>query len=234
MNTIDLLALDADDTLWHNETLYRATRDRFVELLAATADEQTIIDRLDETEGHNLESFGFGIKAYTLSLIETAVSLTGGKISGHEVQQIVNLAHEMIDAPVKLLPGVAETLPRLAEQQRLLLLTKGDILDQERKLERSHLAQYFTFVEVTSKKNLATYRQVLQQYQVTPEHFMMVGNSLKSDILPVLELKASAVYIPFEITWLHETAEPPAAGTIGFYELASFAGLPGLLDHLTA
>jgi putative hydrolase of the HAD superfamily len=234
MFNFDLLALDADDTLWHNETLYRATRDRFVELLAATADEQTIIDRLDETEGHNLESFGFGIKAYTLSLIETAVSLTGGKISGHEVQQIVNLAHEMIDAPVQLLPGVAETLPRLAEQQRLLLLTKGDILDQERKLERSHLAQYFTFVEVTSKKNLATYRQVLQQYQVTPEHFMMVGNSLKSDILPVLELKASAVYIPFEITWLHETAEPPAVGTTGFYELASFAGLLGLLDHLTA
>ena len=138
----------------------------------------------------------------------------------------------MIDAPVLLLDGVAETLPLLAERSRLMLITKGDLLDQERKLSKSGLAQYFSEVEIISTKTRASYSQILQYRKLTPQRFMMVGNSLRSDVLPVLELGGHGVFIPFEITWLHETAEPPAPDTAGFHELKSIAELPDLLDHM--
>ena len=232
MSTFDLIALDADDTLWQNETLYRNCRDEFAALLADAAPKEEIIRKLDETDEGNIEYFGYGIKAYTLSLIDTAVALTDGKVSGKTVERIVNLAREMIDAPVLLLDGVAETLPLLAERSRLMLITKGDLLDQERKLSKSGLAQYFSEVEIISTKTRASYSQILQYRKLTPQRFMMVGNSLRSDVLPVLELGGHGVFIPFEITWLHETAEPPAPGTAGFHELKSIAELPGLLDQL--
>lgn len=232
MPPFDLIALDADDTLWHNETLYRASRDEFVRLLADTAAEETIISKLDKIEGRNLEPFGFGIKAYTLSLIETAVALTNGQVSGRTISQIVQLAHAMIDAPVELLAGVAETLPLLAAHNQLMLITKGDLLDQERKLSRSGLAQYFSAVEIVSHKNTPGYTAVLQRHNLSAARFMMVGNSLRSDVLPVLALGGSGVYIPFELTWLHESAETPSADTAGFYELKNFSELPSLLEKL--
>jgi putative hydrolase of the HAD superfamily len=232
MPPFDLIALDADDTLWHNETLYRASRNEFVRLLADVASEDTIVNKLDQIEGRNLEPFGFGIKAYTLSLIETAVELTDGQVSGRTVAQIVQLAHEMVDAPVELLDGVAETLPVLAEHNQLMLLTKGDLLDQERKLRRSGLAQYFSAVEIVSNKNTSGYAAVLQRHNLSAARFMMVGNSLRSDVVPVLELGGSGVFIPFEITWLHESAETPSADRAGFYELKTFSELPNLIEKL--
>ena len=232
MPPFDLIALDADDTLWHNETLYRASRNEFVRLLADVASEDTIVNKLDQIEGRNLEPFGFGIKAYTLSLIETAVELTDGQVSGRTVAQIVQLAHEMVDAPVELLDGVAETLPVLAEHNQLMLLTKGDLLDQERKLRRSGLAQYFSAVEIVSNKNTSGYAAVLQRHNLSAARFMMVGNSLRSDVVPVLELGGSGVFIPFEITWLHESAETPSADKAGFYELKNFSELPNLIEKL--
>jgi putative hydrolase of the HAD superfamily len=232
MPNFDLIALDADDTLWQNETLYRNCRDEFAALLAYAAPQEEIIHKLDEIDEGNIEYFGYGIKAYTLSLIDTAVALTNGKVSGKTVERIVDLAREMIDAPVQLLDGVAETLPLLAERSRLMLITKGDLLDQERKLSKSGLAQYFSEVEIISTKTRASYSQILQYRKLTPQRFMMVGNSLRSDVLPVLELGGHGVFIPFEITWLHETAEPPAPDTAGFHELKSIAELPDLLDQL--
>jgi putative hydrolase of the HAD superfamily len=232
MPAFNLIALDADDTLWHNELHYRQTRDEFVRLLAGTAPEQTIIDTLDATEGRNLEVFGFGIKAYTLSLIETSIELTGGKVTGAEVQQIINLARWLLNHEIELLDGVAETLPILASRCRLMLITKGDLLDQERKLARSGLEQYFQEIEIISQKDKASYARLLQRYDLAPERFLMVGNSLRSDILPVMELGGSGVYIPFEITWLHEHAETPPADAHGFYQLHSFSELPVLLSRL--
>jgi putative hydrolase of the HAD superfamily len=193
MPCFDLIALDADDTLWHNELHYRQTRDEFVRLLAGIAPEQTIIDTLDATEGRNLEVFGFGIKAYTLSLIETAIELTGGQVRGAEVQQIINLARWLLNHEIELLDGVAETLPILASRCRLMLITKGDLLDQERKLARSGLAQYFQEIEIISQKDKVSYARLLQRYDLAPERFLMVGNSLRSDILPVMELGGSGV-----------------------------------------
>jgi putative hydrolase of the HAD superfamily len=234
MPAFNLIALDADDTLWHNETLYRKSRDEFVRLLGDAASEQTIVDTLDATEGRNLELFGFGIKAYTLSLIETAVELTGGKISGAEIQHIIELARGLLNSPVELLDGVRETLPLLAAGYRLMLLTKGDLLDQERKLSHSGLAEYFSEVEIISRKDQASYARVLRRYSISPDRFMMVGNSLRSDVLPVLALGGSGVFIPFEIVWLHEQAETPPADARGFYELKRFSELPALLATLTS
>jgi putative hydrolase of the HAD superfamily len=234
MPAFDLIALDADDTLWHNETLYRRSRDEFVRLLGDVAAEQTIIDRLDATEGRNLEEFGFGIKAYTLSLIETAVELTAGQIDGSQIQRIIDLGHGLINAPVELLEGVRDTLPVLAEAHRLMLLTKGDLLDQERKLHRSRLAKYFSEVEIISHKDQSSYARLLRRYDVAAERFMMVGNSLRSDVLPVLALGGSGVFVPFEIVWLHEQAETPPADAPGFYELKQFSELPALLARLEA
>jgi Predicted hydrolase (HAD superfamily) len=234
MPVFDIIALDADDTLWQNETIYRQTRDEFVRLLSDVASEQTIIDTLDATEGRNLEEFGFGIKAYTLSLIETAIKLTDGKIDGSKVQRIVDLAHFLLNQPVDLLEGVRETLPLLAAQHRLMMITKGDLLDQERKLARSGLAKYFSEVEIISHKDQASYAKLLKHYGLTPERFIMVGNSLRSDVLPLMALGGTGVYIPFELVWLHEQAETPPAGARGFYELKQFSELPGLISRLEA
>ena len=232
MPTFDLIALDADDTLWQNETNYRKLRDDFAALLSYAAPVETIIHTLDEIDEGNIDLFGYGVKAYTLSLIDTAVALTNGKVPANTIEQIIDLTREMLRAPVELLPGVAETLPVLAERAPLMMITKGDLLDQERKLRRSGLEDYFKAVEIISVKDRASYETILKRHDLRAENFMMVGNSLRSDVLPVLELGGHGVYIPFEITWLHEHAEPPAAGTPGFHELKRFSELPGLIETL--
>ena len=232
MPNFDLIALDADDTLWENETNYRKLRDDFAALLSYAAPEETIIHTLDEVDEGNIELFGYGVKAYTLSLIDTAVAVTDGQVPARTIAQIIDLTREMLRAPVELLPGVAETLPTLAEKARLMMITKGDLLDQERKLKRSGLEEYFDAVEIISVKDRGSYAAILKRYELRAENFMMVGNSLKSDVLPVLELGGHGVYIPFKITWLHEHAEPPAPGTAGYHELKQFSELPGLVEAL--
>lgn len=202
--TFDVIAFDADDTLWHNESLYAQTQEKYRKLLRAYAAPEQINQTLFDTEMRNLQHFGYGIKSFTLSMLETAVTLADGQISGREVQTIINFAKEMFNSPTRLLDQVEATIANLAPTHTLMLITKGDLLDQEAKLARSGLAGYFQYIEVVSHKTSATYANLLDKYHVEPARFLMVGNSLKSDVLPVVEIGGTAVFIPYHITWDHE------------------------------
>jgi putative hydrolase of the HAD superfamily len=230
---IDLIAFDADDTLWQNETLYLAAQSQFKQLLARYHDPEWIAQRLDQTEARNLEHFGYGIKSFILSMIETAVELTEGRIQGEEVQQIVNFGKDMLHTPIQPLDHVEETVARLAESHDLMIITKGDLLDQETKVARSGLARYFKYVEITSGKSRDTYRAILTRHQVEPSRFMMVGNSLKSDILPVVELGGIAVYIPHPLTWAHENQLDRQIESDRYFELEHIGLLPALVERLS-
>jgi putative hydrolase of the HAD superfamily len=232
MSKFDILALDADDTLWHNERLYVNAQTKFAELLSHYHEPEWVRDRLYQTETRNIQHYGYGIKAFALSMIETAVELTEGRISGKDIQAVINVAKEMLGAEVQLLDHVKETIPQLANQYPLMVITKGDLLDQEGKILRSGLGEYFQFIEVVSHKTRESYERVLKRYSISPERFLMVGNSLKSDILPILELGGNAVHIPYEITWLHEAADPPSDEQPGYYPLEHLGQLPALLERL--
>ena len=233
MPHFDVIAFDADDTLWHNERLYLQTQAGLVDLLAPYGiDRPTIEERLSQTESNNIRVFGYGIKSFTLSMIETAVALTGGNFSGTDVQSIINLGRAQLNAPVELLEHVLEAVSHLAARHPLMLITKGDLLDQENKLARSGLAEYFRDIEVVSDKTPQSYAALFRNHDLDPVHVLMVGDSMRSDILPVLELCGCAVYIPYPGTWLHEAAAAPAPGTPGFYQLEQLNQLPNLLDQL--
>jgi putative hydrolase of the HAD superfamily len=225
---IDVIGFDADDTLWHNEPLYSLTEEKFITLLSVHHQRADIEARLFKTEIRNLEHFGYGIKGFTLSMIETAIELTGGDIQGREIQQIIDYAREMLRAPVSLLEHVAETVETLAASHKLILITKGDLFDQESKVARSGLAGYFAHVEVVSEKDKATYEAVLRNRGIDPATFLMVGNSLRSDVLPVVELGGRAVHIPYSTTWLHETLSEPLDAA-RYHELAHIGLLPEFL-----
>lgn len=231
MAVFDMLAFDADDTLWHNERLYVTAQEQFTRMLSHYHKPEWVMARLYETETQNLAHFGYGIKAFALSMIETAVELTEGRISGRDIQALVETARQMINAEVELLEHVREIIPQLSTRYRLMMITKGDLLDQESKISRSGLGQYFRYVEIISSKTRESYEKVLNRYAIAPEHFLMVGNSLRSDILPILELGGSAVYIPYETTWEHELANPPT-GHPGYHQLRHMGELPALLKDL--
>ena len=201
---ITTIAFDADDTLWHNERLFISIKDKYKSLLSDYQDGDWIERHLDETEERNIRHFGYGIKGFTLSMIETACQLTGGRITGDKIQEIINFAREMIAAPIDVLEGVRDTIEELANDYRLILITKGDLLDQEAKLARSGLGDYFDAFEIVPRKDAKIYKYVLRRHGIKPDEFVMVGNSLKSDILPVLEIGALAVHIPYETEWFHE------------------------------
>jgi len=232
MSNFDVIAFDADDTLWHNERLYVDAQARFAQLLSHYRNPEWIGERLYQTETQNIQHFGYGIKAFALSMIETAVDLTEGRLSGQDVQALINLAKGMLSAEVQLLDHVAETIPQLASNHRLMLITKGDLLDQENKIARSGLGEYFRYIEVVSQKTRETYERVLKRYSLAPERFLMIGNSLKSDIWPILELGGNAVYIPYETTWLHEAAEAPDEKQKGYYSVGHMGQLPALIEQL--
>jgi putative hydrolase of the HAD superfamily len=232
MSIFDVIALDADDTLWHNERLYINAQARFVQLLARYHSPEWINARLYQTETRNLQHFGYGVKAFALSMIETAIELTEGRISGKDIQTLIDTAKEMLSADVELLEHAAETVSHLAATYSLMLITKGDLLDQERKIARSGLGPYFRYIEVVSDKTRLGYERLLREHSVAPERFLMVGNSLRSDILPILELGGVAVYIPYATTWTHEIAERPPAGQLGYFQLEHLGLLPTLLEQL--
>ncbi len=229
----DLIAFDADDTLWHNETLFQATEKEFATLLAGYHPAEWIQKRLFATEMKNLQHFGYGIKGFTLSMIETAVELTEGRISGAEIGKILQLGHQMLQAPVSLLDGVRETIESLAGDHRLMLLTKGDLFDQESKLARSGLGEYFSAVEIVSEKNARTYSTIMSRHKVSPQQFVMVGNSLKCDVLPALEAGAAAVHIPYITTWAHEHVEDALLAGKAFTRLENISGLMEFLRSRT-
>lgn len=228
---IDVIAFDADDTLWQNETLYHATQDKFKALLAPYQPEAVVEQALYETEMRNLATFGYGVKGFVLAMIETAIQVSEGAITAHEIQAIIDFAKDMLAAPVELLPGVAETVAHLSDSHDLMLITKGDLLDQETKLARSRLGDYFTWVEIVSRKNREVYRHILDRHGIAPDRFLMVGNSLRSDILPVVAIGGQAAYIPHALTWAHEQADP-AAHNGAYHTLSHIRELPALLDRL--
>ena len=233
MARFDVIAFDADDTLWHNERLYDQTRAGLVAVLAGYGVSAKALDeRLYQTESRNIRVFGYGIKSFALSMIETALALTGGHLSGPDVQAIIDLARAQLNAPIELLEHVRETVPGLAARHALMLITKGDLLDQETKLARSGLGEFFRDIEVVSNKTPQSYAALFRNHALDPAHVLMVGDSLRSDILPALELGTYTVFIPYPGAWQHEAAPAPAPGTPRFYQLEHLGLLPGLLDRL--
>jgi len=232
MPIIAAIGLDADDTLWHNERLFEERHRDFCRLLSEYHEGEAVEAALYRTEMRNLPLYGYGVKAFTLSCIETAIHLTEGRIAAGEIQRILERCKAMLERPVELLEGVAETVDALARDYRLLLITKGDLRDQERKVAKSGLAHCFERVEVVSDKSAATYERILQRHQIRPEAFLMAGNSIKSDVLPALDLGAHAAHIPYPLCWKHERAAPPPEDHPRFHPLDRLAQLPELLARL--
>jgi len=230
--TITTLGLDADDTLWHNETIFRLTQARLFDLLSDVADVDTLGARLAEVEHRNLRLSGYGVKGFTLSMIETAMELTGGEAPPHIVREILAAGRAMLTEPVEPLPGVDDALAVLSERYRLVLVTKGDLLHQEQKLAASGLGDLFVAVEIVSEKDASTYERVFARHGTGAAEGAMVGNSLRSDILPALEAGAWAAHIPYVVTWAHEMAETPI-GHPRFAELASISDLPAWLEKVS-
>ena len=229
---IEVVALDADDTLWHSERHYVGCREQFCELLARYEPEGILEDRLYEVEMRNLEHFGYGVKGFVLSMIETAIELTDGRVEAHDVRRIIDWGRDILSAPIELIDGVAETIQTLAANYRLILVTKGDLLHQETKLARSGLGQLFSGIEIVSEKDPPIYRRIMERYAVAPDRFVMVGNSLRSDIVPVIAAGGHAVHVPYEISWVHERVAPEALADVHFHEIAHLRELPSLLASL--
>lgn len=201
---ISVIGFDADDTLWVNETYFRETEERFAELMEGYETKNKIDQELFKMEMENLELYGYGIKGFMLSMIESALDLSNGAVRQKTISEILSLGKKMIAHPVELLDGVEDVLKSLHGRYRLIVLTKGDLLDQERKLEKSGLLGYFQHVEVLSDKKEQNYRRLLEHLGVPVESFLMIGNSLKSDVIPILNLGGHAVHVPFHTTWAHE------------------------------
>lgn len=229
---IEVLAFDADDTLWHNERHYDEAKEAFRQILTRYHSGEWIDDRLDATEMQNLNRYGYGIKSFTLSMIETAIALTEGRIIGTDMHDIITIAWAMLEKPLDVFDGVRETILTLSEQYKLLLITKGDLFEQEAKVARSGLGDYFSSIEIVSEKTPRAYEAILRKHQVEPQEFVMVGNSLKSDILPVLAIGGQGIYIPFETTWVHELVPETELVDKDFIRLAHFTHLPALLTSL--
>lgn len=226
---MDWIGFDADDTLWENETFFRMTEAGFASLLADHADPADITAHLFETERRNLELYGYGIKGFMLSMVQTAVELTDHRVPGRVIAQILEMGHDMLRHPVHLIAGVTETLDRLAGR-RLILITKGDVLDQERKIAASGLADRFTAIEIVQHKTPDTYRRVFARHGIDPGRFLMAGNSVNSDIRPVLAAGGWAVLLPHDLTWLHERGDDPDHAR--FRRLGGIAELPDLIEGL--
>lgn len=229
---LDVIALDADDTLWHNERLYHAAQRKIEQLVAPYVSGDGLIAQFDGVDVRNIPYFGYGIKSFALSMIQAVVEVTDGTIPSRELARIVDFALEMIQAPVELLPHVQETIPHLAAVHRLLLITKGDLLDQERKLDRSGLAAYFTWVEVVNHKTEEVYREILDRHGIDPGRFLMVGNALRSDIAPVVALGGHAVHIPYETSWAHEEVPADLLRQMEYTTLPHMGELPALVAAL--
>ena len=208
-NNIKFVAFDADDTLWVNENYFREAEHAFCHLMMDWLPHEKTADELFKTEMQNLELFGYGAKGFALSLIETAVRISDGKITGRQVQQIIDIVKRLLARPVELLPDVPEVLRTLKEKYTLVLATKGDLLDQQRKIAKSGLAGYFAHTEIMSDKRPQDYVRLLQRLEAGAQEFVMVGNSLKSDVLAPLEAGAYAVYVPYPIIWKHECTPEP-------------------------
>lgn len=219
MNKIKVICFDADDTLWVNEPYYRETERHFSELMSDFVDEKSCNEILLQTEIRNISLYGYGAKSFVLSMIETAIQISKHKIAPQNIEKILQLGRGLINKPLQLLDNVEEVLSHFHGKYRLIVATKGDLLDQERKLAKSGLENYFHHIEIMSEKDVANYKKLIAHLDVTPDEFVMIGNSVKSDILPVIEIGAYAVHIPCETTWVHEHAENSELNNPHFREI---------------
>lgn len=207
IDDIKVVAFDADDTLWLNEVYFREAEKKFAEYMNPYLGEKEAINHLFSHEMKNLGLYGYGIKGFTLSMVEAAIDISKGKISPFELQEIINVGKDMLNKPVSLLDDVEQIFNTLKNRYRLILATKGDLLDQERKIRKSGLEGHFHHTEVMSEKKEEDYKKLISHLDIVPEQFLMIGNSMKSDIIPVLNIGGKAIHIPHEITWQHELVE---------------------------
>jgi len=225
----DLIGIDGDDTLWHNERDYVEAREHFARVIArcgVVIDQEDLTEAINRTELQNIQYHGYGVSSFVLSLIETAIRLTDGRIAGRDIAELLALAKSMLTSEVELFEGAREALQALSGEYSLALITKGDLLHQRSKLERSGLSPYFRHVEVVSHKTPEVYRTILERHGIEPSRFLMVGNSPRSDILPVLGLGGAAVYVPAPLSWSHEHDEVPSGDGSSCVVLRSLLDLP--------
>jgi putative hydrolase of the HAD superfamily len=231
MTTITTIGFDADDTLWQNERFFRLTEERFAALLADYAEPAHLSERLLETEKQALSIYGFGTKGFVLSMVETAISVTEGRVPAPVIAEILAAGRELLVYPIETLPHVEETLAALAGSYRLVMITKGDLFDQERKLAQSGLGEMFDAIEIVSDKSAETYARIFSRHGTGPDEAMMVGNSLRSDIVPAIDAGAWGTYVPHDLTWAYEHAEVPAEAP-RFRQIVHVGLLPELLREI--
>ncbi len=228
---LTLVAFDADDTLWHNERFFRLTQDRFAELLSDHADPDHLAERLLTAEKRNIGRYGFGVKGFVLSMIETAIEVTDEKVPASVIAELIAMGHDMLAYPIELLPHAQEAVQVVAETHRVILVTKGDLLDQERKLAQSGLGDLFDGVEIVSSKTPTTYQSVFDRHGDGPDKAMMVGNSMRSDIVPVIQSGGWGVYVPHGLIWEIEHADPPT-GAARYHALEDLGSLAELVEAI--
>ena len=229
---ITTIGFDADDTLWHNEVFFRLTQNRFAELLAEYVAPEVLQDQLLAVERRNLGVYGYGVKGFTLSMIETALQVTKGAVSGRVIAELMAAGREMLAHPIDLLPYARQTVMELAKTHQIILITKGDLLDQERKLAQSGLGDLFHGVEIVSEKTTPVYAAIFARHGALIDQSVMVGNSLKSDVLPMIAAGGWGIHIPHDLTWAHEHAAEPIRNP-RFFALPDLAGLSYLVGKLS-
>jgi putative hydrolase of the HAD superfamily len=226
------IAFDADDTLWENEKYYHDGQTLLARLLAPYQPAEVVEEELLKTETSNLSWYGYGIKAFGLSMIETAIRLSNGAVGSAEINALIRHLRSMLEQPADLLPGVLETLQLLQTDYRMMVITKGDLLDQERKLSNSRLEDFFEAYEVVSDKHDDIYAKLLKRHTIEPREFLMVGNSLRSDILPVVKIGGHGVYVPHRFTWAYEVVTDTNSHADGYVQIDSIKQLPAILETL--
>ncbi len=229
---IEIVAFDADDTLWHTEDMFVSVQNQLAEILSHYCDEKTVHDKMHATEKANIGLFGYGIKGFTLSMIETAISLSQGKVDANDIHKIIQLGKKMLDSPMRLMDEVENVLEELKQFYTLAIITKGDLLDQTNKIEKSELSRHFKYLEVVSEKDSSTYENLFQTWGVPAERIMMIGNSLPSDVLPVLKIGAYCVHIPYQETAIHEQTNKVGSGH-RFHHLEKISDLPKYLEQIS-
>lgn len=230
---IDMIAFDADDTLWHTEIHYLQAQKDFIKLLNPWGTVESIREVVDQIIIENLSWYGYGIKAFILSLIEAAIHISQGEIHAHQVDQILSIGKKMLAEEIVLRPHVLETLQTLVSSYPMMVITKGDLLDQTTKLKRAGIGDFFSIVEVVNEKSPETYARLLERHQLNPQYFLMVGNTIRSDIQPVLALGSTAVHIPAGSTWEHEKVTGFDTTQNGFYELDHMGQLSELISRIS-
>ena len=228
----DIIAFDADDTLWHNERLYSRAQDKLAGILAGYDINEIVGEELYVREVQNLPIYGYGIKSFALSMIELSIEVTKGNLQAKDVAKIIDIAKGMLTAKVDLFEHAESTVRELSKSFDLMVITKGDLLDQESKLKRSGIDGYFRCVDIVSEKTDEVYSNIFSKYRIEPKRFLMVGNSLKSDILPVVQAGGHAVFVPYDLTWVHENLTDQKIDKSAYHELENLGQLPALVATL--